>query len=209
MWKTRCSSHPKTGRTVLVDKVGKKENFQSDRWSEGSPLWIFTGLFFSSRISTWGPEERRPLFPFSFLRLKPEKSVDPQLRLNSAFLVASGRLSFVNVLWPLYYLVCIILKANQLWNATEELLIIVFLLCGCVRVCVCVCVSIDRYDGVCVCKMMVTWMEHGKWDQILTRYIVHFEEMIPANASSVFLMFLTQRSECFQTNEVYSKSQVL
>lgn len=55
------------------------------------------GLFFLSDINLRTGGETTALSIF-ISETKPEKSVDPQLRLNSAFLVASGRLSFVNVL---------------------------------------------------------------------------------------------------------------
>lgn len=78
------------------------------------------GLFFSvdvlSDVSLKNEGKTTGLSIF-ISETKPEKSVDSELMLeghDSAFLVASGRLSFVNLLCPLYYLVCIILTANQL-----------------------------------------------------------------------------------------------
>lgn len=102
--------------TFLFQTDGTEIQPQGCYWT---PLWILWDCFsqlFSSQISKWRDEGKKQLvFPFSFVRRSQKPVWIPSWRwrgLTMLFLVASGRLSFVNLLWPLYYLVCIILTAN-------------------------------------------------------------------------------------------------
>lgn len=157
------------GGMVVVDRwwelleKGEHSSSRSDfSVADGLSKWaliesgVFVGLFFL--VVFLSDSNLRNRFHF-WDRAREKFGSELTLeRPDSAFLVASGKLSFVNLLWPLYYLVCVILTANQFWNAMEEFLIIVFLLC------VCVCVSIGRYECAYVLDDGYT-DETGKWDE--------------------------------------------
>lgn len=125
-WSSCAHGHMMMGTREEGTFTGRRDFSISDWWNRNpasrmllNPALDFVGLFFSvvflSNIKVEGWRKKQLVFPFSFVRRSQKPVWIPSWRwrgLTMLFLVASGRLSFVNLLWPLYYLVCIILTAN-------------------------------------------------------------------------------------------------
>lgn len=150
IWNTCCSFH----RNLAICGLRKHSKY---KWLFCCRLmiWVkprcgflwdcFSQIF--PRISSWRMKENRLLFSIFICETKPEKMWTHGWcwrGLTVLSLVASGRLSFVNLLWPLYYLVCLInSKPTLKCNGTVP--------DHCIfTVCVCVCVSIGKYECVYV-----------------------------------------------------------
>lgn len=115
-------------------------------WYEWGLIW-FVAVFLCSSPLEYQPVEWRGMIALSISIF--DKATGKCA--SCLFLIALGKLSFVNLLWLLNYLVCIILTGNFEMQRKSFLIILVLL-------CVCVCLFLSAGVNGCMCNVLVAWM---------------------------------------------------
>lgn len=185
--------------STLLLRTERTHIWQLVELTEAPPglLWNCFSQFLSSCISTWGGNGKRLAFSFSFRRNKAWKKVwicgscwkGSLTALFSCFRrIIFCKFTVTSVLFSVYYIDSkLTLKCNG--GVPDHRVF---------TVCVRACISIRRYECVYV-YMMARGMKQENEKKILTRHTLHFKDISPGQASSVFLiltLLLTHRFEC-------------